>query len=285
MHSGSDLFSVPELLVVGHVTRDLYIGGPRYITAQERRDGTLGGSAAFASRAAARLGVRTTLVTAAPDGFGLLSSLETDPLVRLVRRPSSEPTTFCLDYSGPHRRLTLQGRAPDLVPADIPDAWLHAPLAYIAPVIGECSRALVEHLGAQHVVVSAQGWMRTTNAQGLIIPSLMPELLDPPAGIDTLVFSELDHPEAEALAKHVAARVKVVALTRGALGATLWHNGNRHDIAAAPANEIDPTGAGDVFALVLGLEMQRGLSPVDAAVLAALAAAKVVEGPGLGNLS
>jgi sugar/nucleoside kinase (ribokinase family) len=47
---------------------------------------------------------------------------------------------------------------------------------------------------------------------------------------------------------------------------------------------VDPTGAGDVFGLVLALSLAGGAAPTEAATLAAGAAARVVEGPGLGRL-
>ena len=41
---------------------------------------------------------------------------------------------------------------------------------------------------------------------------------------------------------------RIVVLTKGRHGATLYENGRILDSRAYPANEIDPTGAGDVFA-------------------------------------
>jgi sugar/nucleoside kinase (ribokinase family) len=76
----------------------------------------------------------------------------------------------------------------------------------------------------------------------------------------------------------------VVAVTRGARGARVSWGGKQSYIAPAPARPVDSTGAGDVFTLVLGLGLWRGLGPVAAAERAALAAARVVEGPGLGRL-
>jgi sugar/nucleoside kinase (ribokinase family) len=56
------------------------------------------------------------------------------------------------------------------------------------------------------------------------------------------------------------------------------------DLPAAPAREVDPTGAGDVFGVVLTLELAHGKQLVAAGRAAAWAAARVVEGPGLGTL-
>jgi sugar/nucleoside kinase (ribokinase family) len=56
------------------------------------------------------------------------------------------------------------------------------------------------------------------------------------------------------------------------------------DVPAAPAIEVDPTGAGDVFGLVFALALARGADLATAGQRAAAAAARVVEGPGLGTL-
>jgi len=55
-------------------------------------------------------------------------------------------------------------------------------------------------------------------------------------------------------------------------------------VPAAAANEIDPTGAGDVFGVVLTLELARAATLAAAGRAAAAAAARVVEGAGLGTL-
>jgi sugar/nucleoside kinase (ribokinase family) len=101
-----------------------------------------------------------------------------------------------------------------------------------------------------------------------------------------MVFSEHDHPDAERLAQHVAGRGIAVALTRGRAGATLWTGEGREQvhIPAFPAVEVESTGAGDVFGVVLALSLGRGLDLVTAAREGARAAARAVEGPGLGNL-
>ena len=75
------------------------------------------------------------------------------------------------------------------------------------------------------------------------------------------------------------------AITRGARGATLIRGAERVDIPAAPARELDPTGAGDVFGVVLTLELARDELLLTAGRAAAEAAARVVEGPGLGTLA
>jgi sugar/nucleoside kinase (ribokinase family) len=265
----------PDLLILGHVTAD-------EIGAELR----LGGAGAFAAGAAVALGLRAALVTAAPPSFPLLADLRALAARGLTLHvvPSEVVTTFALDYSGPRRHLVLRRAAPPLRPSDVPEAVRGAPVVYVGPVAGECDRALVESLGTtSYVCAGIQGWLRRSSP-GVVEPALAPEANEPPANLAAAVLSEEDHPEAEAIAAALARRGKVVALTRGARGATLLAGARRIDIPAAPAREVDPTGAGDVFGLVLGLSLARGVPLEDAGRRAALAAARVVEGPGLGTL-
>lgn len=262
-----------ELVVVGHVTRDL-------INHEER----LGGPASFASLAAAALNIRTGVLTACPSDFSLLAPMLASPFIHLCQVPSPGVTTFELDYSGPTRQLFLRDRAIDITAAHIPAAWCGAPVAYVAPVMGELDNGVIERLAAKRTVVGLQGWLRAVNESERIVPALREEVLHPSSAIHGVVFSELDHPDAENIAQALAQQLPAVALTRGARGVTLFHDGRTTHVDAYPANEVDPTGAGDVFGIVFALTWQRGADLVEAARSAAYMAARVVEGPGLGTL-
>jgi hypothetical protein len=262
-----------DLLVIGHVARDR-IGDETH----------LGGAASFGARAAAILGLRTALVTAAPGRFAEFAPLADHPNISVHRVATEYATTFELDYSGVKRRVRLLRRAPDLDAQHIPAAWRSIPFAYVAPVCGECRRSLVDSLNAGSIVAGAQGWLRATSPSGEMIPKIADEAARPPRRLAALVLSELDHPDAEQIAERWAKRTPMVAITRGEHGATLLAGGRRIQIPAEPAEEVDPTGAGDVFTLVLGLALHCGAEAREAGQVAACAAARVVEGPGLGRL-
>ena len=263
---------VPQLLVIGHVTRDEIGGGTR-----------LGGAASYAARAAARLGIDVGLVTVAPPDDPLLDELRGRAGLRVACAAGEVMTTFALTYTGASRRLALLRRARPIVAADVPSAWRGAPIAYVGPVAGECDRALVAGLGSRFVGAGLQGWLREAGADGAIAPALLPEAETPPR-LGAAIVSELDHPDAEAIAARFAAAGATVAITRGARGATILTSDARFELPAAPAREVDPTGAGDVFGVVLTLRLAAGDSPSVAAAAGAAAAARVVEGPGLGTL-
>lgn len=273
--------TTPQLLVLGHVTRDEMAGQARLDVQLGAR---LGGAVSYAAQVAVRLDVPTALVTVAPPEDPLLAPLRGHPHLRLACAASDVMTTFVLSYAGPRRRLALKCRAAALAVADVPEAWRRAPVAFVGPVAGECDRALVASLGAGFIGVGLQGWLRGTGPGGEIVPALLAEALDPPP-VQLAVVSEEDHPEVEAVAARFVARGATVAITRGARGATLIApSGRRLEIPAAPAREIDSTGAGDVFGVVLTLRLAAGTPLVEAGAAAAAAAARVVEGPGLGRL-
>jgi sugar/nucleoside kinase (ribokinase family) len=265
-----------DLLVVGHVTRDEVDGGVR-----------LGGAASYAALAAACLGHETALVTVAPPDDPLLEPLRHAPRLTVHCIRSEVMTTFALDYTGTRRQLWLRRRARPLTLDEVPADWRRPRVAYVGAVAGECGAGFVRGLGASFVGAGLQGWLRRTDADGRVQPAALaeaPELLDPPP-LNVAIVSEEDHPGAEGVAQAQVARGATAAITRGARGATVWTAKERVEVPAAPAREVDPTGAGDVFGVVLTLELARGTPLLAAGHAAAAAAARVVEGPGLGTLA
>lgn len=264
-----------DVLLIGYVTRDI-MGSRSH----------LGGTVAFAAQAASCLGIRSAMVTSAPQNFPLLDPLREDANIALYEVPTAQETTFHLTYSPAGRSMRVSHRAPSLTLADVPPQLRHVPLAFVAPLLGECDREVVQGLSARVVLCTIQGWLRTLRADGLVVPSLNELVMRPPSNLTVVVFSELDHPQSEAIARELAQKGVLVALTRSTAGVSLYSpNADRIDVPAAPAVEVDPTGAGDVFGLVFGLALAKGMSAVQAAQQAVMAAARVVEGPGLGNLS
>ncbi len=234
------------ILVIGHVTRD-FIGG------EER----LGGGAAYVARALSARGTDVALVTSAPDD-PLLKPIATDPRIRLHRLPSESFTTFDHRYTDGRRQLTLEEHAASITAADIPSAWRDLPFVFLVPVMGECDTDLLTAFPESELIVGAQGWLRTVEVDGLVISCLPPEALLA-ARLLAVTLSEADHPEAEALARRMAGHCRFVALTRGDKAVTIFEKSGENDIPIAPVKQVhNTTGAGDVFAALLGLRIMGG---------------------------
>ena len=190
-------------------------------------------------------------------------------------------TTFALDYTGPERALVLRQRARALTTADIPADCLRAPVAYVGPVAGECDAALVRALDARFV---EQGCRAGCGVPTPAVGSRPRISLTRRAWTWPLCRRRITRASTRSRAQFTATGT-TVAITHGARGATLATAiGLDFAIPAAAAREVDPTGAGDVFGVVLTLQLAAGTRPGPAARAAAEAAARVVEGPLLGSL-
>src|SRR4029450_2314284 len=95
-----------------------------------------------------------------------------------------------------------------------------------------------------------------------------------------LVVSEEDVGDSEEAAVTWLHQVPLGAITRAQRGATLYVNGQAYHRMADTATEVDPTGAGDVFATTLLIEYQRSGDAWEAAAVAACAGAASVEALG-----
>lgn len=261
------LSSAPAVLVCGHVTLDVLDG-----------DRVPGGSAWYAARALAALGARPLLLTAAGPDFprAALAGVEAD------LRPAPATTVFANAYGARGERTQrVLSAAPPLAPGGVPAAWPAPDALLLAPVLGELDvRAFVAASGARLVAVGVQGLVREVGPDGAVAPR--PFAPDPAAlaGVDVAVLGEDDVLGQEGLVERLAAVVPVVAFTRGARGCDLHVRGRATHVGAHPAREVDPTGAGDVFAAGLLLGLARGDDPVAAARLGAAAASIAVEGRG-----
>lgn len=100
-----------------------------------------------------------------------------------------------------------------------------------------------------------------------------------------LEFLYPDLSEDAAVDTLLKAKAEVIAIKRGAGGATVVGNGNRHDFEGHHVEEIDPTGAGDCFCGTFISLLAQGSSLYDAGHLANAAGAIAVtrRGPMEGN--
>jgi 1D-myo-inositol 3-kinase len=262
----------PDFLVIGHAARDL-------VADEAWR---LGGSVAFAALAASRLGLRAAVVTSGPED--VQAALATFlPGVLLHTVSSAEATVFENIYVDGRRRQYLRGKAAPLTLQSIPVAWRTTPLILLAPIAGEVDPELAPALAATpetQLAATPQGWLRDFDPSGEVVPALdgfaaariLPYLRVLVVSYEDLVpFSqspshmapsphlELDalEPENRLLATWARA-VPLLAVTNGAGGADLFGQGREPEhFPGYPAREVDPTGAGDVFAAALLIELRR----------------------------
>lgn len=253
-------------VAVGHITLDR-VG--------ERR--VLGGSAWYAASAWRALGEEVRLVTAAgPELPPLPSWRGLD--VHLRRAPRT--TEFSnVHLGGGRRRLLLHAQASPLPP-------LHADerceVLFLAPVLGEVPfEPWVRATDARLVGVGLQGWLKQAEGRPRAGAEVRarPDLVDPEMfeGADVACLSEEDLAGDDRWLSRLVEVVPVVALTLAERGCEVIHRGAATRVPAPPADEVDPTGAGDVFAAGFLRALSRGAPPVEAARIATALGAAAVE--------
>jgi pfkB family carbohydrate kinase len=257
----------PDYLMLGHFTRDVL----------PDRTTVPGGTSLYAALTAQHLGRSVGVVSARAE-------LPSDwpAAIQIVFHQSPTPPTFENIYTTHGRQQILHSASLPITVGAIPAEWRSAPVVHLGPVLGETPEELVFAFPDALLGVTPQGWMRIWN-EPLPSPIIYrpwqpaPRVLE---RIDALVLSIEDVRGDEQLVMSYARHCPLVALTRGANGATLFICGEPHYIPAFMAAERDPTGAGDVFAATLFARLQEINDPLEAARYAAYVAALSVEGPG-----
>ena len=256
--------AAPDFLAIGHVSRDITPDGH-----------TLGGAVAFGAVTAARMGLSPAVVTGAAPDFEPGAALAGIP-VHVA--PADATTAFENVDVGGARTQHLHAVAGPIGPDDIPHGWKRAPMVFLAPLARELGDGAPHFPGAT-VVASLQGWLRRWDDSGLVSArrwdgaGLLPH-------VAAAVVSEHDFDSDDVVAGW-AALAPVLVVTRGRDGATLYRRGTVRDIAPFAAREVDPVGAGDVFAAAYLIVYHESRDPVYAATYASCAASFAVEAPGL----
>ena len=260
----------PAYVVVGHLARDVAPGGY-----------TPGGTAFYATLTACRLGLSVGVLTSVPRDVDL-AVLE-GAQVRVV--PAEHATTFENRYGPDGRVQFLYGRAAPLGPADVPAAWRAAPILHLGPIANEVDPAIAAVFPQALIVATPQGWLRRWDgpAEGggkRIWPLPHTHIVDRLPPLDVVVVSEEDVAGDAGAVDAYRKRARIVVLTRGAQGATVYAGQGVLHVPACPAHEVDPTGAGDAFAAAFAIRYHKEKDLLGAARFAAATAACVVEAPG-----
>jgi len=258
--------SAPDFVAIGHVTLDRIGEATRP-----------GGAALFAAVTAHRLGLSVGLLTSHADDFPLDLI---PPKIEVVSIPAADTSRFEHRQDAGGRVSHVRAVAGALTMVDVPDDWRAASLTLLAPVLDEVDPMIATLFTDGAVGAAAQGWLRHTAPDGLVVPRAWrsPERLL--QSVQALFLSREDIRGQEDDVVEWFERMPVGVLTADRDGALLFVNGERYEIHPRAAREVDPTGAGDVFAATFLVQYQRAGDPWQAAAAAACAGSLAVEGEG-----
>lgn len=258
-----------DYLVIGHITQDLTPNGP-----------VMGGTAAYSALTAQALGLRVGIVTAHDPNVNMLT-LQNIPVAAAI----SETTTTFENKQTAHGRVQhVFHPAPVLTLADVPEVWRTAPIIHLGPVLQEVDPKLTHAFENAFIALTPQGWLRTYNQDGLVHYTDWPEARYVLEGANAAVISVEDVQGSEEIIDEMAASIRVLAVTEGSNGARLYWNGDVRTFRAPAAEEVDPTGAGDIFATGFFYRLHTTRDPWEAARFATQLAANSVTRPGLSGI-
>lgn len=225
-----------ELTVVGSINLDFVVRLDRFprpgetVTAREFARFP-GGKGANQAVAASRLGAKVRMVGAVGDdelAAGALSGLTAAGVeLDVERKGRTGVALIFVDSAGENEIAVFQGANAELTPRAVEGAVV-------------CQLEIPD---AVVLAAAASAEFFALNAAPARVLDLEPDLL---------VVNELE--------REVFSRGKLVAVTHGAEGATLFEGGREVARAAAPKVEVvDSTGAGDAFTAALVVSLLEGL--------------------------
>lgn len=272
-----------DFLTVGNVTHDITPEGFR-----------LGGTVSFAAVTARRLGWRPGILTRAsldgfvpadpgPDRLVWTTGLPGTPLagIPVVLEPSQVATTFTNLYTPEGRTQYITAVADPVTPDGLPKEWVDTPVV----LLGSIARELPPHWAAVFpnalMGIAPQGLMRRWDTRGLVTHGRWDD-----GGVflrrcDAVFLSREDVSGDEAYIAELSHQARLLVVTDGYHGATVYQYGLATAIPPRQAREVDPTGAGDVFAASFLIRYAETRDPFLAARFANITASMSVEAPGM----
>jgi sugar/nucleoside kinase (ribokinase family) len=259
----------PDYVVIGHITQDISAEGL-----------TPGGTALYSGLTAHALGLKV----------GILSSLKSDfelplpPGVQLTIKPSDMTSRFKNIQTPAGRQQYIYQKAADLNPLDVPAHWLGARVVHLGPVAGEVDPRIMDRFEHSLICLTPQGWMREWSEDGLISYKRWMDCENILSHAQIASFSIEDVQYNEAIIEEISCCIPVLAVTEAQNGARVYWNGDMRRFRAPQMDEIDVTGAGDIFAAAFFCRYSQTHNPWEAARFAILLASNSITRKGLQSI-
>lgn len=225
----------PSYLLIGTVTKDL-LPNNRFTT---------GGTVSYAGVVVKQLGWWPVIITAAATDFVPPPYLA-DADWRIL--PSLATTTFRNVYTPQGRQQTVGPIARSIGPADIPADCRDISLVHLCPLAQDVEVAITTIFENSLLVTTPQGWLRQWDANGIVSLGDWQGSAEILRRVQATVISIEDIEGNWSMAEKWAAQTFILIVTQDKEGCTVFHQGQRWSIPPRPAQPVDPTGAGDVFA-------------------------------------
>ena len=257
-----------DYLVVGHLTHDLIPNGTR-----------IGGTAAYSALTARALGLKVGIVTAWNNHLPL-GPLEGIPIISF---PAEVSTTFENIYTSHGRIQVVHQVAPQLDFHHIPEAWRQTAIVHLGPIAQEVEPSMVRRFSSGLIGLTPQGWLRHWDKAGHVHACEWAEssVILQQAGAAVISIEDVEGDEERV--DEMASACRVLAVTEANHGARVFWNGDVRRFRPPLVEEVEATGAGDIFAAVFFTRLYATHNPWEAGRYATQLSAYSVTRQGLNS--
>ena len=198
--------------------------------------------------------------------------------------PAKSSSTFENIYTETGRIQKIWKVAEKLDVNDLPEIWKSSKIIHLAPIANEILPFEPSVLHPEILGATPQGWLRIWDDTHAIhlekwnneIQSVLRE------SVAVLSSEDLNHDE-ESI-EHYANTCKILAITEGSKGSRLYWNGDIRKFGTRRVTEVDPTGAGDIFASSFFIRLMTTRDPWESSRYANQAAAFSVTRKGMDSI-
>jgi hypothetical protein len=251
-----------DYLVIGTITRDIV--GDHFV---------YGGTVTYSALCAQNLGYKTGILTAGESDLKLPDDLQGIPF--LVKE--SPVTTTYENIETEHGRVQrLHDIALPITKKDIPTFSYPPSIVHLGPLADDLDLSVLDVFPDSFIGLTPQGWMRQRDANHVVQYKEWENAESYLINADAVVLSIEDVRGNRQLIEDYASKTKILALTEGYNGASVYWHGDTRNFSAPKVPVIDPTGAGDIFAAAFFTSLFQSKDPWEAAKKAvAIASASV----------
>ena len=259
-----------DLIIIGNMTKD-------YLN--DSSDFQLGGPSLYAGIAASKLGLKTLLISNHTINENYFDNF---PSLNVLSMSTDSDTEFLINYTNDQRKLVLKNQA-SKISLNL-NHKIKTKMLMLAPVFNDFELSIKDNFEYDLCSLCIQGFLRKDINQGMI------ELIDDQyylnsQGIDIINCSseEISKLSNENLLNNF---IEFISVTYGRNGSSLidkYNNITKYK-NYDPRILVDPTGAGDVFALYMLVFYYRTNNINYAVEIANCAASFVVEDLGINSI-
>ena len=266
-----------EILVVGHLSRDLII------TPETRRE-ALGGSTAYAMLAPAIGAFGAAIVTKVGEDFEneYRRTLESSGLdLSGFKVEGAKTTRFVNEYNQLGTRVQrIESIAPPICASDFTELHQNAKIVHFSPLtpdeIDPSCYKIVSEEGAL-ISLDVQGYLRAISDDGHVTPKEWVERDTIFSQVDVVKFHESELKQADTTESELSIVSKIldygpiiVLVTRDHRGSTIYTRNSQVEIPLVLAKaQVDSTGCGDTYAIGFLIEYMRSADVSRAGLFAA----------------